>query len=120
MATQLESDSEVGVTTLISGIVQDARDLFVEQMTLFQVEIKNDHRIYAADAEGGWKFDLDQRFLLAFAEQDQRARLRRAREHRKVDPTGDNCRTEREDVAFAEAKPTVLVSGVIVNSIFDH
>jgi uncharacterized membrane protein YqjE len=44
MATQVESDSEVGVTTLITGIVQDARDLFVEQMTLFQVEIKNDLR----------------------------------------------------------------------------
>jgi Putative Actinobacterial Holin-X, holin superfamily III len=45
MATQqIDTDSEVGVTTLLGGIVEDARDLFVEQMTLFQVEIKNDLR----------------------------------------------------------------------------
>lgn len=44
MATEVESASDVGVTTLIGGIVQDARELFVEQMTLFQVEIKNDVR----------------------------------------------------------------------------
>jgi len=44
MATEVESNGEAGVTTLISGIVQDARELFVEQMTLFQVEIKNDIR----------------------------------------------------------------------------
>lgn len=41
MASQTESDNDVGVATLVSGIVQDARELFVEQMTLFQVEIKN-------------------------------------------------------------------------------
>lgn len=44
MSTEVESNGEAGVTTLISGIVQDARELFVEQMTLFQVEIKNDIR----------------------------------------------------------------------------
>jgi uncharacterized membrane protein YqjE len=44
MATEVESNGEAGVTTLISGIVQDARELFVEQLTLFQVEIKNDVR----------------------------------------------------------------------------
>jgi uncharacterized membrane protein YqjE len=44
MATEVESDPQVGVTTLIGGIVQDARALFIEQMTLFQVEIKNDVR----------------------------------------------------------------------------
>lgn len=44
MATEVESNGEVGVATLIGGIVQDARTLFVEQMTLFQVEIKNDIR----------------------------------------------------------------------------
>jgi len=44
MATQFESDSEAGVSTLIGGIVNDARDLLVEQMTLFQVEIKHDLR----------------------------------------------------------------------------
>jgi len=48
MATEVESNGEVGVSTLIRGIVQDARELFVEQMTLFQVEIKNDiHRAIA-------------------------------------------------------------------------
>jgi hypothetical protein len=41
MASQTESEHDVGVATLVSGIVQDARELFVEQMTLFQVEIKN-------------------------------------------------------------------------------
>jgi uncharacterized membrane protein YqjE len=44
MATEVESNGEASVTTLMSGIVQDARELFVEQMTLFQVEIKNDIR----------------------------------------------------------------------------
>jgi hypothetical protein len=49
MANQLESDPEAGVTTLISGIVQDARALFLEQMKLFQVEVKNDiHRATTA------------------------------------------------------------------------
>ena len=41
MASQTESEHDVGVATLVSGIVQDARELLVEQMTLFQVEIKN-------------------------------------------------------------------------------
>jgi uncharacterized membrane protein YqjE len=44
MATEVESNGEAGVATLLSGIVQDARELFVEQLTLFQVEIKNDLR----------------------------------------------------------------------------
>jgi uncharacterized membrane protein YqjE len=44
MAIQVERDSDVGIATLLGGIVQDARELFVEQMTLFQVEIKNDAR----------------------------------------------------------------------------
>lgn len=44
MANQLESDTEAGVGTLIGGIVQDARDLLLEQMKLFQVEVKNDIR----------------------------------------------------------------------------
>jgi len=34
--------SEAGVSTLVSGIIQDARHLLVEQLTLFQVEIKNE------------------------------------------------------------------------------
>lgn len=44
MATQIENDSDVSVATLVGGIVQDARKLLVEQMTLFQVEVKNDIR----------------------------------------------------------------------------
>jgi len=44
MATQIESDSDVSIKSLVSGIVNDARDLLVEQMTLFQVEIKHDLR----------------------------------------------------------------------------
>jgi len=49
MATQFESNSEADVSTLIGGIVKDARELLVEQMTLFQVEIKNDlHRTLMA------------------------------------------------------------------------
>lgn len=49
MATEIDSDAELGVTKLVGGIVQDARELFVEQMTLFQVEIRNDlHRALGA------------------------------------------------------------------------
>jgi hypothetical protein len=45
MATDLgEHDSQAGVSTLVSGIIQDARQLFVQQLTLFQVELKNDFR----------------------------------------------------------------------------
>jgi len=44
MAFQVESESDPGVAKLLGGIVQDARKLFVEQLTLFQVEIKNDVR----------------------------------------------------------------------------
>ncbi len=44
MANQIESESETSVTTLIGGIIQDVRTLFLEQMTLFQVEVKNDVR----------------------------------------------------------------------------
>jgi len=44
MSTQTENNADVSIATLIGGIVQDARELFVEQMTLFQVEIKNDVR----------------------------------------------------------------------------
>jgi len=44
MATQVETVSDPGVANLVGGIVQDARKLLVEQLTLFQVEIKNDVR----------------------------------------------------------------------------
>ena len=49
MAIQTETEPEAGVGPLIGGIVQDARQLLVEQLTLFQVEIKNDvHRTLRA------------------------------------------------------------------------
>jgi len=44
MATQMESEHDVGVATLASGIIQDARDLFAEQIKLFKVEIQ--HRVH--------------------------------------------------------------------------
>lgn len=44
MDTQLESTPDAHVTSLLTGIVNDAKKLFVEQLTLFQVEIKNDVR----------------------------------------------------------------------------
>lgn len=44
-----EADSDVRVSTLMSEIIQDAQRLIVEQLTLFQVEIKNDvHRLLYA------------------------------------------------------------------------
>ena len=44
MNTQAEAEAEpeVRISTLLGGIALDARRLFVEQMALFQVEIKND------------------------------------------------------------------------------
>lgn len=42
MAMQVETNSDEGVATLVGGIVDDARKLMVEQLTLFQVEVKND------------------------------------------------------------------------------
>jgi len=44
MATDFHADTEAPVSSLVSGIVQDARQLLVEQLTLFQGEIKNDIR----------------------------------------------------------------------------
>jgi hypothetical protein len=41
MNTQAE-EPEVRVSTLLGGIAHDARRLFTEQMSLFQIEIKND------------------------------------------------------------------------------
>jgi hypothetical protein len=40
MATNVEAEPEI--STLVGGIIQDARRLLIEQMTLFQVEIKNE------------------------------------------------------------------------------
>jgi hypothetical protein len=43
MAAEIQpQDSETGVATLVAGIVHDARELILEQMKLFQIEIKND------------------------------------------------------------------------------
>ncbi len=44
MATSCETDQHPGLTELVSGIVQDAQVLMRQQLTLFQVEIKNDFR----------------------------------------------------------------------------
>ena len=49
MTTQYETETEPGVGSLLSGIMLDARKLIVQQLTLFQTEIKNDmHRATAA------------------------------------------------------------------------
>jgi uncharacterized membrane protein YqjE len=49
MATQLESEHGASVASLVSGIVHDFRELLAQQLTLFQVEVKNDLRrtVYA-------------------------------------------------------------------------
>lgn len=44
MATQYETERDPSIATLVSGIVNDAKELIVKQLTLFQVEIKNDIR----------------------------------------------------------------------------
>jgi uncharacterized membrane protein YqjE len=71
MATQVEPQGEThadeSVGSLVGGIVQDARKLFIEQLTLFQVEIKNDlHRTLRALAPllGGVAILLVGLFLL--------------------------------------------------------
>ena len=44
MANQIDTETEPSVTSLLSGILQDARELIAQQLTLFQVELKNDLR----------------------------------------------------------------------------
>lgn len=47
MQAHVERDHDVqqpGLTALVSGIIQDAQELVKQQLTLFQVEIKNDTR----------------------------------------------------------------------------
>src|SRR5262245_207008 len=44
MATELGTENQQSVTELVSGIVQDAQKLARQQLTLFQVELKNDWR----------------------------------------------------------------------------
>jgi len=42
MAVHLETEHEAPVSTLVGGIVEDARKLIVDQFTLFRVELKHD------------------------------------------------------------------------------
>jgi len=44
MATQVQSGSDVSVTSLVSGIVTDAQELMKQQFALFQAEVKEDMR----------------------------------------------------------------------------
>jgi len=44
MAIHLETEPQPPMTTLVSGIVQDAQKLVGQQLKLFQVELKNDLR----------------------------------------------------------------------------
>ena len=44
METKFDAEPETGVSSLISGIIQDSRQLLTQQLTLFQVELKNDLR----------------------------------------------------------------------------
>jgi len=51
MANQVmsETDAEPGVGKLMGGILDDARELLVQQLALFQTEIKNDvHKVTMA------------------------------------------------------------------------
>ena len=44
MITEQEAPPSVGLTPLISGIIQDAQTLLKQQLTLFQTEVKHDLR----------------------------------------------------------------------------
>jgi len=45
MSTQVESEPKgAEISPLVNGIIQDARQLLVQQLTLFEVELKNDLR----------------------------------------------------------------------------
>jgi len=44
MATHVQSDSDVSLTSLVNGIVNDAQELMKQQLALFQAEIKEDMR----------------------------------------------------------------------------
>jgi len=49
MANEIETAPEPAVSTLVGGIMDDARELLAEQLALVQAEIKNDiHRITLA------------------------------------------------------------------------
>jgi len=42
MAVQFETPPEASVSSLLGGIVQDTRELIVDQLNLFRVELKHD------------------------------------------------------------------------------
>jgi len=44
MATNVQSDHDVGLTSLVTGIVNDAQELMKQQFALFQAEVKEDMR----------------------------------------------------------------------------
>jgi H+/Cl- antiporter ClcA len=44
MATQVQSGSDISVTSLVGGIVHDAQELMKQQLTLFKAEVKEDLR----------------------------------------------------------------------------
>ena len=44
MATNVQSDHDVSLTSLVTGIVNDAQELMKQQFTLFQAEVKEDMR----------------------------------------------------------------------------
>lgn len=49
MANHLESETEPDLGGLVAGIMQDARQLIVQQLNMFEVEVKNDvDRVTAA------------------------------------------------------------------------
>jgi len=44
MSSHVESETSGSMSSLMAGIVDDARQLLIQQLTLFQVEIKHDIR----------------------------------------------------------------------------
>lgn len=42
MAIQVENENGTGITSLVSGILNDGQELIKQQLQLFQVELKND------------------------------------------------------------------------------
>jgi len=42
MATQVQSNPEISTTSLVSGIINDAQELFKQQLELFKAELKQD------------------------------------------------------------------------------
>lgn len=69
MATNVQSDSDVSLTSLVSGIVNDAQELMKQQFALFQAEVKEDMKksVAASGALGvGMAVTLVGSILLCF------------------------------------------------------